>query len=193
MKYKIYTKTWQRPIAEFDNIAWARNFCQKQGKIWTNATFYIKNDKGITFEEIPPTKPTDYSKRRLSSDPKTYNDFKPFSKDQAYWERNQLVAALTKIFPAWTEDHPTDPNWDDDWRTIIFIEIPTEELTNKYVQGGFMVNKKRQLSWHIHDSDKIWFSHLPHKKGNSWDGHTTEEKYQRLSNIKIKKKWYHIL
>ncbi len=121
---------------------------------------------------------------------KTYNDFKPFSKDQAYWERNQLVAALSKVFPAWCERHPdADKKWDDDWRTIVFIEIPTYELTNKYVQGGFMRYETRQLSWHIHDSEKEWFSHLPWRVGNSWDGHDTQEKYRRLNAIKLKKWW----
>lgn len=116
---------------------------------------------------------------------KTYNDFKPFSKDQAYWERNQLVAALSKIFPAWLERHPdADKDWDDDWRTIVFIEIPTVELEAKFIQGGFMIKHKRQLSWHIHDSEKDWFNHLDWKEGNSWDGHSTEEKYRRLENIK---------
>lgn len=122
---------------------------------------------------------------------KTYNDFKSFSKDQAYWERNQLVAALSKIYPSWLEKHPaSDKTWDKDWRTIVFIEIPTEELTNKYVQGGFMSRQTRQLSWHLHDSDVVWFDHLEKRKGNSWDGHTSQEKYRRLNCLTTKKKWY---
>lgn len=122
---------------------------------------------------------------------KTYSDFKSFSKDQAYWERNQLVRALSVLFPAWLEKHPeSDKDWDDDWRTIVFIEIPTEELTNKYVQGGFDLNYKRQLSWHLHDSDVDWFSHLEMREGNSWDGHTTEEKYSRLRKLRrFKRRW----
>ena len=105
-------------------------------------------------------------------------------KDQAYWERNQLVSALSKIYPAWLERHPVDDTaWEDDWRWIVFIEIPTEELEQKYVQGGFLVKHKRQLSWHIHDSEYANFAHLKSRTGHSWDGHTTEEKYRRLRHI----------
>lgn len=89
------------------------------------------------------------------------------SKDQAYWERNQLVLALTKVFPSWRELHPVeDTNWEKDWRNIIFIQLPTG-----------------QASWHIHDTELILFESLEFKEGDSWDGHTTEEKYNRLRNL----------
>jgi len=103
-------------------------------------------------------------------------------KENAYWERNQLVAALSKIYPSWLGRHVGEV-WEDDWRNIVFIEIPTEELFAKYVQGGFMRKMKRQLSWHIHDSDLKYFSHLKYGE-EKWDGHTTEEKYERLSNLR---------
>jgi hypothetical protein len=106
-------------------------------------------------------------------------------KDYAYWERNQLVAALSKIYPAWLERHPaSDVMWENDWRWIVFIEIPTRELENKYVQGGFMMDHTRQLSWHIHDTERDNFYHLEEREGNSWDGHSNDEKYRRLSRIK---------
>jgi hypothetical protein len=39
-----------------------------------------------------------------------------------------------------------------------------------------------QLSWHIHDSHLPFFDHVERGNGKrSWDGHTTEEKYQRLA------------
>lgn len=121
----------------------------------------------------------------MTDDMKQYSDFKSFSKDQAYWERNQLVKALSKVFKSWMELHPLeDTEWDKDWRHIVFIEVPTEEIEQKYIQGGFRVKNKSQLSWHIHDSDVDDFEHLELKKGNSWDGHTTEEKYRRLSCLK---------
>jgi hypothetical protein len=101
----------------------------------------------------------------------------------AYWERNQLVAALSKIYPAWLARHPEGEEWEDDWRWIVFVEIPTKELENKYEQGGREVKLKRQLSWHIHDSELEYFSHLK-EKPNTWDGHTTEEKYRRLTCIR---------
>lgn len=110
------------------------------------------------------------------------------AKNQAYWERNQLVLALSRLYPSWLERHPeNDKEWEDDWRWIVFVEIPTKEVEHKYMQGGFDVKRKRQLSWHIHDSDYPYFGHLDHRVGNSWDGHTTEEKYRRLSCIEVKR------
>ncbi len=92
------------------------------------------------------------------------------AKAGAYWERNQLVSALSKLFPAWMEKHPdSDTSWDEEWRYIIFIELPTG-----------------QASWHIHDSEFKSFQHLTYKNVCSWDGHTTEEKYKRLSQLKAK-------
>lgn len=85
-------------------------------------------------------------------------------KDLAYWERNQLVAHLSKIYPSWLERHPAeDVAWEAEWRNIVMIETP----------GG-------QCSWHIHDSETCYFQHLTLSEGNSWDGHSTEEKYKRL-------------
>lgn len=87
------------------------------------------------------------------------------AKDNAYKERDMLVAALSKLFPAWIGYH-TDKEWEDDWRTIIYIKLPTG-----------------QVSWHIHDSEKPLFSHLDPGL-EEWDGHTTEEKYDRLNSLK---------
>lgn len=86
------------------------------------------------------------------------------SKDKAYWERNQLVAALSRLYPAWIGYHE-GIDWDDYWRTIIYIKLPTG-----------------QVSWHIHDSDKPHFYHLDPGL-DEWDGHSTEEKYDRLSKL----------
>lgn len=48
---------------------------------------------------------------------KTYSELKSFSKDQAYWERNQLVSALSKIYPSSRGLHPlSDKKWDKEWR-----------------------------------------------------------------------------
>ncbi len=82
----------------------------------------------------------------------------------AYWERNQLIRYMGKIFPSWLELHPIeDETWEEEWRNIIFIEFP---------EGKF--------SWHIHDNELEYFRHLPFKEGNSWDGSTTKEKYEKL-------------
>jgi len=89
-------------------------------------------------------------------------------KQGAYQERNLLVSALSKLFPAYIAYHPEDEEWEDDWRTIIFIDLPTG-----------------QVSWHIHDSEKGLFSHLQETR-NDWDGHTTKEKYKRLKKLKAR-------
>lgn len=128
---------------------------------------------------------------------KGYKDFKMFSKDQAYWERNQLVCALSKIYPSWMELHPyKDKSWDKDWRNIVFIEIPVRcEPMNFYPACMEPWHtRSMQMSWHLHKDDVVYFKHLKKRRGNSWDGHTTEEKYERLKFIdtteKPTKKWW---
>lgn len=101
-------------------------------------------------------------------------------KNQAYYERNQLVAALSKIYPAWLGVHPKDEEWEDDWRTIVYIKIPVKtESASIPGLGKRLVTKDVQVSWHIHDSDKQFFKHLDYGS-EEWDGHTNEEKYKRL-------------
>jgi uncharacterized coiled-coil protein SlyX len=91
--------------------------------------------------------------------------------NDTYGERDRLVCALSKVFPSWLERHPlTDTSWDDDWRWIVFINFPTG-----------------QGSWHIHESEHPWFSHLEFKAGNSWDGHTNDQKYDRLAALQPEK------
>lgn len=100
-------------------------------------------------------------------------------KNGAYSERNALVAFLSKLYPSHLARHDeNDISWDDEWRWIVCVHAGT----------GL------QMTWHIHDSEYPNFSHLirstEHKIGdegifflapNDWDGHSTEEKYRRLS------------
>ncbi len=100
----------------------------------------------------------------------TINELKE-NKDFAYWERNQLICYLSKIFPSWREIHPKeDVSWEEEWRNIIFIKFP---------EGIF--------SWHIHNKELEFFRHLNFIEGNSWDGSTTEEKYNKLLECMIKR------
>lgn len=90
-----------------------------------------------------------------------------YDKEQAYLERNNLVAFLSKIFPSYLGTHEKeDLTWDRAWLNIVYIETP-----------------EGQLSWHFHVSLLHLFSHLEHREGNHWDGHTTEEKYERLGRL----------
>lgn len=85
-------------------------------------------------------------------------------KDAAYLERNQVVAALASIFRAGIAR--TDiTGWEPAWHGCVYIDLPTG-----------------QASWHYHDSHAYLFAHLP-PYTKPWDGHSTEEKYQRLANI----------
>jgi len=88
-------------------------------------------------------------------------------KHGAYAERNNLVAALSKLFPASLERHPDeDTSWDDEWRWVVYIDLPSG-----------------QVSWHIRDSEVTQFDHLKRFQGRKWDGHTTPEKYARLEAL----------
>lgn len=92
-------------------------------------------------------------------------------KDQAYSERNKVVAALAHlldIIPEYTvgvaEHDPEDKDWESDWRTILVIKN----------------SKGDQMTWHFHDSEKHLLENLDKIDDYKWDGHTTEEKYNRL-------------
>jgi hypothetical protein len=88
-------------------------------------------------------------------------------KDAAYEERNQVVAALTTIFPSGIAR--TDiPGWLPEWHGCVYIDLPTG-----------------QVSWHYHDSQAHLFAHLPPYK-KPWDGHTTEQKYARLAMLTVR-------
>lgn len=83
-------------------------------------------------------------------------------KDEAYRERNQLVALLAHLFPSGLKK--TDiPGWSEDWHNCVYIDLPTG-----------------QVSWHIHDSQLGFFKYLePYTK--DWDGHDMDEKYRRVA------------
>jgi hypothetical protein len=86
------------------------------------------------------------------------------ARNAAYAERDRLVAALSKCFPSHLTRHEGD-DWEDDWRNIVCIHLPAGQAT-----------------WHIHDSELPWFTHL-NLQAAHWDGHSTDEKYQRLADL----------
>jgi hypothetical protein len=85
-------------------------------------------------------------------------------KDAAYLERNRVVAALASVFPSGTA-RTAIGGWSEDWHGCVYIDLPTG-----------------QVSWHYHDSQACLFEHLPPYKG-TWDGHTTDEKYDRIARF----------
>lgn len=81
--------------------------------------------------------------------------------DDAYTERNRLVALLAAMFPS-TVTKTAIEGWDPEWHNCVYIEFPWG-----------------QASWHFHDREAHLFDFL--KKGPAeWDGHTTEEKYRMI-------------
>jgi hypothetical protein len=85
-------------------------------------------------------------------------------KEQAYTERNAVVAALASCYKS--GKRKTDiPGWDPEWHNCVYIDLPTG-----------------QVSWHYHDSHALLFAHLPRYR-RKWDGHTTGVKYERLAEF----------
>ena len=84
------------------------------------------------------------------------------ARDGAYAERNRLVAFLSNIYPSGVKKTAI-PGWDEAWHNCVYIDLPVG-----------------QASWHYHNDETHLFAHLPPYE-NEWDGHTTEEKYERIS------------
>lgn len=68
MTYGVKSKLYKRYIQEFPTYAEARLFALKQRQVWTNATMQIYEVDGLQsdklVEELPPTRPTHYTKIR---------------------------------------------------------------------------------------------------------------------------------
>ena len=87
-------------------------------------------------------------------------------KNNAYAERNELIAFMTTLYDSHLCRHPdSDKEWEDEWRWIVCIHSPAGQLT-----------------WHVHQTELPKFYHLKVEE-NHWDGHTTEEKYERIRQI----------
>lgn len=77
-------------------------------------------------------------------------------KDGAYWERNMLALRYAQ---GWYYDH--DNNWEG-WKRVLSLD------------GG-------KLCFHIPDDFDV--GDLK-QIGNNWDGHTTEEKWHRIMDMR---------
>ncbi len=97
-------------------------------------------------------------------------------KNSAYSERNKCVVGLMLMakalgFKTGVAQHdPFDTEWEDDWRNIAVIELPTGQIT-----------------WHFHDSEVHLLKSFNKLSNYKWDGHTTEEKYRRLLELTLEK------
>ena len=95
--------------------------------------------------------------------------------DEVYHERDQVIALAAAIaqdhgYRVWIGLHENDPEWEEDWQHILYIDLPTG-----------------QVSWHIHDSELPLFGAIP-TDTTPWDGHTVAEKYARLERF-VKEEW----
>lgn len=82
--------------------------------------------------------------------------------NNAYRERNQLVALLSTLFPSGKAKTAIE-GWDEAWHGCVYIDFPWG-----------------QASWHYHTDDEWMFAHLP-PYTKEWDGHTTEAKYAAIA------------
>jgi len=85
--------------------------------------------------------------------------------DAVYEERNRLVAALARHYPSGLRRTEIE-GWDPEWNGCVFIDTP-----------------EGQLSWHYHDREAHLFDGLPPYE-KPWDGHSSEEKYERLARLR---------
>ena len=83
-------------------------------------------------------------------------------KDEAYTERNKVVALLARLLPA-IRTTTAIKGWSKEWHNCVYIETPMG-----------------QLSWHYHDDDAHLFERVNRVPSYIWDGHSTEIKYERI-------------
>lgn len=86
--------------------------------------------------------------------------------DDIYRERARLAAFVASQFPSvLSYSDPDEPEW-----AVLYVDTP-----------------EGQLSWHIAPGDMDLFEHVqqvpPDDKRAKWDGHDTDEKYERLLRL----------
>lgn len=83
-----------------------------------------------------------------------------------YRERAHLVALLAADYPSTIGYHdPAEPDW-----AVVAVDLPAG-----------------QASWHIAPSDMDLFEHVRRSDINTWDGHTTDEKYRRVREWSVRR------
>lgn len=90
---------------------------------------------------------------------------------KAFWERNQLVAFLSKLFPSYLLEHTEGSYLQKGWKHYILIQTPAG-----------------QISFHLDEADLPYFRHSFVLKDESivaWDGHSTEEKFARIQKLDL--------
>lgn len=86
------------------------------------------------------------------------------SKDNAYRERNYVVAALARVFPSGIRPTKIE-GWDPEWENCVYIDLPTG-----------------QISYHYHLDDSDLFIRLPDYL-HPFDHHDKKTVHQRLFRL----------
>ncbi|MBT2505132.1 hypothetical protein J7I98_04315 [Streptomyces sp. ISL-98] len=90
-------------------------------------------------------------------------------RDGAYRERAHFVAYLASLYPAHIgHTDPDAPDW-----AVVIVQTPAG-----------------QMSWHVTTRDMDLFEHVPRSYPSlpGWDGHTTDQKYERLRALTLRRK-----
>ena len=91
-------------------------------------------------------------------------------RDHAYRERNHLAAFLSHLYPAGIEVFD-NPELSQEWFGCVYVDLPTG-----------------QVSWHYNEHESHLFSHLK-TYNKKWDGHSSDEKYDRLMRAAKMVEW----
>lgn len=87
------------------------------------------------------------------------------AKDQAYLERNHLVAALARLYPSGIR--PTQiEGWNPEWQGCVYIDLPDNQ----------------QISYHYHDSQAELFEDLP-AYTKPYNGHEKDAVHRALNSL----------
>lgn len=104
----------------------------------------------------------------------------PFEVQKAYDERNQVVAALSKVYPSHLVENDDDPDW-----PIVCIHIPDPTKPSAYTKDFERreLPAQTQVIWHVPAKDvPTYFGHLRYEKDH-WDGHLAATNYARLARL----------
>lgn len=82
------------------------------------------------------------------------------SKNKAYREVAEMASALAHLFPSWVLIDPLEPDW-----PVLYAQLPSG-----------------QVSWHFSQDDLDLIADIP-RGGEPWDGHTREQRSERLAAI----------
>lgn len=151
-RYAIRTATMNGSLTDFDPDALIQ-------QLVVGLIGYHTED-GLGSEEWhnPPNVPTEFFEN-----PELGGRYRA-EKDQAYLERNHVVAALARAFPSGIRETSIE-GWNPEWNGCVYIDLPSG-----------------QISYHYHSSQAHLFQDLP-AYTKMWDGHDKDQVHARLTSI----------